>query len=126
MLDRLGGRIAAALLKLHQRSPLALEFPRTQLASPFDYIEPAIFDAALQTLAESHRVRLTNTTVALVGQGPQLSQNERRLLAQLIEQLRLAGLEAPFVKELAQSATHNRECVRSFWPLRHRRENLLR
>jgi len=56
-------------------------------------------------------VRLTDRGVGLVGQGPQLSKNERALMAQLIRQYQAAGLESPTVKQCQQEATKNQQSV---------------
>ena len=47
----------------------------------------------------------------MVGCGPKLSQNERKLLATLITQYRDAGLGTPTVKEAQQRAKKNQDSV---------------
>ena len=49
--------------------------------------------------------------VALVGHGPKLSQNEQKLIVQLVEQYRQASVSPPTVKEMQQQATKNQSSV---------------
>lgn len=114
VLERLGDRIAAALETLHTNNPLKLTIDRTQLASGFSYLtDRALFDAALEQLRQQGRVRLTASTVALVGHGPKLSTNEQKLLVHLVEQYRSAGVEPPTVAELQCQAVRNQAAVPS-------------
>lgn len=110
--DGLCQRVEALLLRLHQQNPLATGFDRRQLASRFAYLgDPALVDAVLSHLQQTGRVRLTERTVALAGQGPKLSQSEQKVLEQLVEIFRTAGLKPPTVKECQQAVQKNRESV---------------
>jgi len=111
LLDQLTARIERYLEKLHQENPLRLALERNQLRQGFVHVEDAIFSLALTQLARTGRVRLTDTTVALEGRGPQLSQGERKLLAQLIEEYRQAGFESPSPTQLQQQVTRNQSAV---------------
>ena len=114
VLERLSDRIAAALETVHTNNPLRLTIDRTQLASGFSYLaDRSLFDAALEQLRQQGRVRLTPGTVALVGHGPKLSTNEQKLLVQLVEQYRTAGVEPPTVAELQSQAVRNQAAVPS-------------
>ncbi len=112
VLERLCDRVAAALETLHGQNPLRLSLDRTRLGSGFSYLpDMALFDAALRRLQSQGRIRLTPSSVALVGHGPKLSQNEQKLLVQLVDQYRAAGVEPPTVKELQAQTTRNQNSV---------------
>lgn len=105
-------RVVATLLKLHQQQPLRITVDRALLANRLTYVgEPALLEAALVQLQSAGRVRLSQHGVALVGQGPKLSQNEQKLLSQIIDQFRVAGLKPPTIRDCQQQATKNRESV---------------
>jgi selenocysteine-specific elongation factor len=112
VIDRLCDRIEAVLERLHQQQPLLSTIDRSQLASRFRYLDDeALIGAVLQDMHAAGRIRLAEKRVALVGQGPKLSQNEHKLLAELIERFRQAGLQPPSVKECREQAKKNQESV---------------
>ena len=112
VLEHLCQRFEAALSTLHQQYPLRSSLDRTPFVRGFEYLgESAIIEAVLASLHRSGRIRLSEKSVALVGCGPSLSQNERKLLTQMISQYRAAGVASPTVKECQQGATKNQESV---------------
>jgi selenocysteine-specific elongation factor len=110
-LMQLGKRVAAALLALHQKNPLKMQFSRDTIAHGFDYLEPAVFSAILERMANAGEIRVTPQGIALVGQGPKLSRNEQALYQQLLEWFRAAGIQSPTVEECQQKATKNQASV---------------
>ncbi len=112
VIAQISERIALVLDRFHREHPLRSTMDRHQLASAFAYLgDPAVFDAVLQEMQRAGRIRTTERGVALAGAGPQLSANERKLLAQLIEIYRQAGLESPTVDQCRQQAAHNAKSV---------------
>ncbi len=110
-LEQLCQRIATTLGKMHQRHPLHMTIDRRQLQHGFEYVEDAVFELAITTLEHRGEIRIVRSGIALKGHGPKLSQNEQKLLAKLIEDYRLAGLETPTVKQFQQNATKNQSSV---------------
>lgn len=111
-IEHLSQRIEAALLKMHEKNPLRSTLDRNQLMAGFGYIgDPAVVEAILRQMAKDKRIRLTDKGIALVGQGPKLSTNERKLLTELIETFRTAGIESPTVAECQKKATKNQQSV---------------
>jgi selenocysteine-specific elongation factor len=110
-LHQLGLRIEQRLAKLHQQHPLQPAIDLQQLRQPFAHVDDAVFHRALAELATSGRVQRHQNRVALAGHGPQLSANERKLLAQLVDDYRHAGFESPSVSEMQQRATRNQAAV---------------
>jgi selenocysteine-specific elongation factor len=111
LVEHLQQRIAKALERLHQQYPLRISLERTLIRARFPYVSDPVFEFAMKGLRERGRIRLTDRGVALDGHGPKLSQNERKLLAQLVEDYRQSGLEPPSVKQVQQQAARNQAAV---------------
>jgi selenocysteine-specific elongation factor len=111
VLEQLAARAEAALRKLHVQNPLRSRLDRTQLAAAFPYLDDAVFAAVLDDLRQAGRVQISGDSVALTGHGPKLSQNERKLLDELILTFRQAGIQSPSVEECQQRATKSQQSV---------------
>ncbi len=112
VVEQLVQRIETALRRLHEQNPLRTMLDRTQVTAGFDYLgDRVLVDALLEDLARQQRIRLSAKGVALAGHGPKLSQNERKLLVELIEVYRQAGLQPPSVKECQSRAARNQQAV---------------
>ena len=70
-----------------------------------------MFAAVLNDLRQAGRVQISGDSVALTGHGPKLSQNERKLLDELIPIFRQAGIQSPSVEECQQRATKSQQSV---------------
>lgn len=112
VLGKLYDRIAAALKKLHEKFPLRTEMDRATLASGFAYLgEDSILTAALKDMHAAGRIRFGEHGISLVGHGPKLSANEQKVLTQLIDLFRGAGMQPPSVKECQQQAQKHQSAV---------------
>ncbi len=111
VLQQLCDRIAVVLDQLHDEFPLRTVFARGVVANRFRYLDDAILQACLKQMAADQRLKFGPTGVALVGRGPKLSQNEQKLLNELVETFRQAGLQAPTLKECQQQTTRNQAAV---------------
>lgn len=108
----LAERLQAALERLHESQPLRTMLDRAQLASAFQYLgSDAILQQTLEVMRNEGRVKLTDKGVALVGHGPKLSQNEQKLLVQLIETHRQAGTQPPSIKQCQEQAARLQDVV---------------
>ncbi|MCA9121205.1 MAG: selenocysteine-specific translation elongation factor [Planctomycetaceae bacterium] len=112
VLRQLCRRIESTLEKLHMRYPLRSVLDRGLVANQFRYLDDEnILTTALKQMASDGIIKFGPNGISLVGHGPKLSQNEQKLLSQLIETLRQAGIQAPSVKECQQQAARNQESV---------------
>ncbi len=112
--QRLAGQIEGALQQMHQRQPLRSMLDRSPLAAAFRHLgQGALLDAILEDLQQAGRIRLSERGVALAGAGPKLSQNERKLLGELIAVFRQAGIQSPSVRECQQGAARSPQSVPS-------------
>lgn len=112
VLEQLETRVEATLRKLHERHPLRSKLDRAQLAAALSYVDDAVLAAVLDDLRRAGRIQTAGDSIALTGCGPKLSQNERKLLEELIQTFRGAGLQSPSVEECQQQAAKSPQSVR--------------
>lgn len=111
-LDELFVRIEGLLEREHKAFPLRTMLDRAPLASRIAYLgSDALVDAVLDAMQRAGRLRMNQRGVALPGRGPQLSNNEQKLLTQMIEAFRAAGYQSPSVDELRSQAVRNQQSV---------------
>ncbi|MBC8350501.1 MAG: selenocysteine-specific translation elongation factor [Planctomycetes bacterium] len=109
---QLCARIESTLKQLHERYPLRSVLERSIVANQFRYLDDeSILTTALKHMNTDGTIKFGANGISLVGHGPKLSNNEQKLLSQLIETLHAAGLQPPSVKECQQQATRNQESV---------------
>jgi selenocysteine-specific elongation factor len=111
-IDDIARRIEAALKKLHDEFPLHSLLEKSRLVSRLDYLGSVeLLDAVLADMERQKKVRLADRGIALVGQGPQLSTGEQKLVDEIIEKHRQAGYQPPTVADLKAAATKNQAVV---------------
>ena len=104
ILEELSEHMVSVLGQLHDENALRSSIDYQQLASRIRYVDDVVLTAAMDLLLKAGRVRKTPRGVALVGRGPKLSNNERKLLARLIEAHRESSFEPPSAKQCLQMA----------------------
>ncbi|HEX5445260.1 MAG TPA: SelB C-terminal domain-containing protein, partial [Pirellulales bacterium] len=105
-------RIEAMLVKEHQQFPLRTMLDRSRLVNRIRYLgDDALVDAVLAAMNRAGRLQTGERGVALPGRGPQLSNNEQKLLAQIIETYRQSGYQPPSVDEVRAQASKNQQVV---------------
>lgn len=111
-LDRLSQRIESALNRLHDLYPLRSAHDLSSVRAGFAYLQNSeLFDSALNLLAEANRIRRTGQRAAVVGRGPKLSQNEQRLLNQIVDWFAEGDMEPPTIEQCRKRATKNKDSV---------------
>ncbi len=105
-------RIAAILDRQHNEFPLRMALDRSRLIHQLEYLgsEPVV-EAILGAMSRAGRLRENERGVALPGRGPQLSKNEQKLLAEIVETFRQAGCEPPTVEEVRAATIRNQQSV---------------
>ncbi|HVX62630.1 MAG TPA: selenocysteine-specific translation elongation factor [Pirellulales bacterium] len=110
LLGELFARIEGLLEREHEAYPLRTTLERAPLASRIAYLgSDALVDAILNAMQRAGRLRMNERGVALPGRGPQLSNNEQKLLTQMIDVIRAAGYQSPSVDELRSQAVRNQQ-----------------
>lgn len=104
ILEELSQQMVSVLGQLHDENALRSSIDYQQLASRMRYVDDVVLTAAMALLQKSGQVRKTPRGVALVGRGPKLSNNERKLLARLIEAHKESSFAPPSTKECLQMA----------------------
>jgi selenocysteine-specific elongation factor len=74
-------------------------------------LETAVLDTVLKDMRIAGRIRVDQRGIALAGHGPKLSQNERKLLRELIEIYRTAGIQAPSVALCQQQTGKQQQTI---------------
>lgn len=111
-IEQVSRQIEAVLAKMHEQNPLRSTLDRSRLSVAFKHLgDESLLDAVLADMQRDRRIRVTDRGIALTGHGPKLSNNERKLLAELIDIFRQAGMQAPTVKECQKKATKNQQAV---------------
>lgn len=111
-LEQIADRIESVLNGLHDRYPLRTYLDRTTVRNAFLYLpEVTLFDAAIEWLKSTKQIQTNALGIALKGRGPKLSQNEQKLLAQLVTWFDDGGMEPPTVEQCKAKATKNKDAV---------------
>jgi selenocysteine-specific elongation factor len=112
VIQRLGDRMEALLRKMHRQNPLRSTLDRHQVAAAFRYLpDAALFDAVVEHLRRGGRIRTAGRGLAVTGEGPQLSASERKLLTELIDTFRRAGIQSPTVDQCRKQAARSPQSV---------------
>lgn len=111
-LDDVFRRIEALLEKEHEQFPLRTMLDRSRLVNRLAWLGAAgLIDAVLAAMDRAGRLRATERGVALPGRGPRLSNNEHKLLEQIVETYRQAGYQPPSVDDVRAQAAKNQASV---------------
>lgn len=98
-------RVFRALGRLHAARPRQSAIPLSYLAAELgDLQSPALILGIVERLKARGKVVVEGRTVAVKGYEPRLSQAERRLKGELLEQIRQGGMSPPESAELTKAA----------------------
>ena len=107
-----GDSIMKFMKRFHESDPLASGVERVKLDGFFSYMEyKQLFDLALKQLVKEKKVNQAGGTYSLEGYGPQLTKNEKLLLAKILTRFEESGLEPPTVAQLTKEATKSAQSV---------------
>ncbi|HEX7379540.1 MAG TPA: selenocysteine-specific translation elongation factor [Pirellulales bacterium] len=111
-LNSIFDRIETLLDRQHNEFPLRMALDRSRLVHQLDYLGPEpVIAAILNAMSRAGKLHESDRGVALPGRGPQLSKNEQKLLAEIVETFRLAGCEPPSVDDVRAATTRNQQSV---------------
>jgi selenocysteine-specific elongation factor len=111
-LDDVFRRAESILEQQHAEFPLRTVLDRSRLVHRLAYLgEEPVVEAVLAAMSRAGRLKTGDRGVALPGRGPQLSKNEQKLLADIIDTFRTAGYEPPTVEEIRARTTKNQQSV---------------
>lgn len=75
------------------------------------FLPVAVVTALLKRLQQTHKLRRSATGIGLPDRGPNLTKNQAKLLEQLLQQFRSAGLQPPTVEQCIGLAAKNKQDV---------------
>jgi selenocysteine-specific elongation factor len=111
-LDDLFRRIESILTQQHAEFPLRTMLDRSRLVHRLAYLgEEPVVETILAAMNRAGRLKIGDRGIALPGHGPQLSKNEQKLLAEIIDTFRTSGYEPPTVEEIRARTTKNQQSV---------------
>ncbi|HEV3343290.1 MAG TPA: selenocysteine-specific translation elongation factor [Pirellulales bacterium] len=111
-LDDVFRRIESILKQQHAEFPLRTVLDRSRLVHRLAYLgEEPVVEAILAAMSRAGRLTIGDRGVALPGHGPQLSKNEQKLLADIIDTFCTSGYEPPTVEEIRGRTTKNQQSV---------------
>jgi selenocysteine-specific elongation factor len=111
-LDDVFRRIESILKQQHAEFPLRTVLDRSRLVHRLAYLgEEPVVEAILAAMSRAGRLTIGDRGVALPGHGPQLSKNEQKLLADIIDTFRTSGYEPRTVEEIRGRTTKNQQSV---------------
>jgi selenocysteine-specific elongation factor len=103
--DEMGDRVLRALGRLHRAHPRQSAIRRVHLTVELpDLADNGLITGLIERLKAAGRVVADERTIALKGYEPKLSQNERKLKAELAEAIRAGGLSPPVLADLKAQA----------------------
>lgn len=94
-------RLLAHVTEYHAQHPLETGAPREEIRSRLD-VEVSVFELLVKELADSDKIVATGAQLRAKGFGAELSPEQEKISAQLMETLAVAGHEPPSVPELEQ------------------------
>ncbi|HVX10365.1 MAG TPA: selenocysteine-specific translation elongation factor [Pirellulales bacterium] len=111
-LDGIFRRVEGILDQQHTEFPLRMMLDRSRLVHRLEYLGPEpVVASILAAMSRAGRLLENERGVALPGRGPQLSKNEQKLLAEIVETYRSSGYEPPTVDEIRARTTKNQQSV---------------
>jgi selenocysteine-specific elongation factor len=113
-LEQVCRELEARLAKLHDRDALSPWIAATLLKRRVGrLVKSDMFDAILNYLDRTKRIRRADQLVQLAGRGPQLSANEQKLFDEIVATCAAAYLSPPSIAEIEEHTTRNRQVVRT-------------
>ena len=109
-LEVLWERVNKYLNRLHDENPLQLMFDAASVRSRFEYVGSAtLLNHVFSYFRSLGRLTVNAGKIGLPDRGPQLSKNDKKLMADLIERIKSGGVEPPFAKGLESETGTDRQ-----------------
>jgi selenocysteine-specific elongation factor len=111
-LRRIWPQVQNILQKEHDRNPLKTNLAMAPLKTRLAYLGTGHqINQIFSYFQQQGQLTLHSGNVTLKGQGPQLTKNERKLLATVVQQIRQAGINTLLVKEIESQAGAQKSAV---------------
>jgi selenocysteine-specific elongation factor len=107
-----GEQVVDFLRRLHDKSPLAVAFPRASLEAAFRWLgEGAALATVLDEVRRAGQIREAGAGIGLADRGPKLTRAQQTLYTELINWIRQAGIGVPSLPELKDRAGNQAAAV---------------
>ena len=111
-LTEVADKVVHKLAQMHELHPLRFSHPLNELAVSFAWLQPTeLLAAAIDSLKTAKKIVANKNTVSLVGRGPKLSTNQRKLYDELVAKIAASRFQPPTVTELEKATVKNRDSV---------------
>lgn len=110
-LEKLRQMILKFLDQQHTLQPKRWFIDRTLVERHLHFVPAAVVISLLRQLQQTHKLRHSATGIGLPNRGPNLTKNQLKLLEQLLQQFRLAGLNPPTIEQCVEQTPKNKQDV---------------
>jgi len=110
-LEKLKQMILKFLDQQHTLQPKRWFIDRALVERHLHFLPPAVVVALLRQLQQTHKLRHSATGIGLPNRGPNLTKNKLKLLEQLLQQFRGAGLNPPTIEQCIAQTPKNKQDV---------------
>ncbi len=110
-LEKLRQLILKFLDQQHTLQPKRWFIDRTLVERHLHFVPAAVVISLLRQLQQTHKLRHSATGIGLPNRGPNLTKNQLKLLEQLLQQFRLAGLNPPTIEQCVEQTPKNKQDV---------------
>lgn len=110
-LDKLRQMILKFLDQQHTAQPKRWFIDRMLVERHLHFVPAPVVVALLRQLQHTHKLRHSATGIGLPNRGPSLTKNQLKLLEQLLQQFRTAGLNPPTIEQCIEQAPKNKQDV---------------
>jgi selenocysteine-specific elongation factor len=110
-LEKLRQMILKFLDQQHTLQPKRWFIDRTLVERHLHFVPAAVVISLLRQLQQTHKLRHSATGIGLPNRGPNLTKNQLKLLEQLLQQFRSAGLNPPTIEQCIEQTPKNKQDV---------------
>ena len=110
--EQLRNRIELTLRKMHTDNPRRSRLERSKLLSRFEYLDNTpLLTTILDKMRQEGTISVSDYGITLKGCGPNLSQKEKILFREIVENFRQSGCQPPSVKDLQGTASKFQQVI---------------
>jgi translation elongation factor TU len=110
-LAKLQQQILKFLDQQHTLQPKRWFIDRQAVQRHLHFVSPQVVRTVLKQMQQQQRLRHSASGVGLPDRGPQLTRNQAKLIDQLLQQFRAAGLQPPTIEQCIEQAPKNKQDV---------------
>ncbi|MDP1562613.1 MAG: selenocysteine-specific translation elongation factor [Pirellulaceae bacterium] len=125
-LTKLEGIVLKFLDQQHTLQPKRWFIDVAMVERHLHFLPSVVVNTLMKRLQQSHKLRRSATGIGLPDRGPNLTKNQAKLLDQLLQQFRTAGLQPPTIEQCIELAAKNKHDVQDLLKLAAESGDLIR